>query len=173
MLQELGLPVGLWAFGLNLTGFSRTAAPLAEQEGNPWWIWLLIFAALVSFVVFVIWWWLRSSAEEEKEALSTSPQRMASLESSVVEPAALDDLKRIEGIGPKISSVLQAAGITTFAQLSQTSVDRIKEALEAENPNLLRLADPTTWPEQAALAAQGEWEALAQLQDELKGGRRA
>jgi hypothetical protein len=57
--------------------------------------------------------------------------------------------------------------------LSQTSVDRIKEALEAENPNLLRLADPTTWPEQAALAAQGEWEALAQLQDELKGGRRA
>jgi hypothetical protein len=29
-----------------------------------------------------------------------------------------------------------------------------------------------TWPEQAKLAASGEWEALEKLQDELKGGKR-
>lgn len=86
-----------------------------------------------------------------------------------VEP---DDLKLVEGIGPKISSVLQAAGIATFAQLADASADQIKEILEAENPNLLRLADPTTWPDQAKLAANGEWEALETLQDELKGGLR-
>jgi len=36
----------------------------------------------------------------------------------------------------------------------------------------LSLADARTWPEQAALAAAGDWEKLKTLQDELKGGRR-
>ena len=34
------------------------------------------------------------------------------------------------------------------------------------------MIDPSTWPEQASLAAAGEWDALQALQDELKGGRR-
>jgi predicted flap endonuclease-1-like 5' DNA nuclease len=88
-------------------------------------------------------------------------------------PPTPDDLERIEGIGPKISSVLQAAGITTFAQLAETEVDRIKQILGEANPNLLRLADPTTWPEQAKLAAEGKWDEFQRLQDGLKGGRRA
>jgi len=37
---------------------------------------------------------------------------------------------------------------------------------------LAALADPSTWPEQAGLAAAGKWDALKVLQDELKGGRR-
>jgi hypothetical protein len=31
--------------------------------------------------------------------------------------------------------------------------------------------DPATWPEQAKLAAEGNWEELKKRQDELKGGR--
>jgi predicted flap endonuclease-1-like 5' DNA nuclease len=85
---------------------------------------------------------------------------------------APDDLKQIEGIGPKLSSVLQAAGITTFAQLAEASTAQLEQILEAADPNLLRLAKPTTWPEQAKLAAEGKWEELAKLQDELHGGRR-
>lgn len=81
-----------------------------------------------------------------------------------------DDLKRIEGIGPKIASLLRDAGIATFAQLAAADVERLREILAAAN---LRIADPTTWPEQAALAAAGDWERLAYLQGELKGGRRA
>jgi predicted flap endonuclease-1-like 5' DNA nuclease len=88
-------------------------------------------------------------------------------------PPEPDDLKLIEGIGPKISAVLQAAGILTFAQLAETRVDRLHQILQEANPNLLRLADPTTWPEQAGIAAKGDWEALEQLQAMLKGGRRA
>jgi predicted flap endonuclease-1-like 5' DNA nuclease len=88
-------------------------------------------------------------------------------------PVTPDDLQRIEGIGPKISGVLQAAGIPTFARLAMTEVWQLRQILEQADPRLLRLADPTTWPEQAKLAAEGAWDALQELQDELKGGRRA
>jgi len=86
-------------------------------------------------------------------------------------PGTLDDLKLIEGIGPKIAGVLQAAGIRTFAQLAETEVDRIKQILEEADPRLLRLADPTTWPRQARMAAAGKWEALQKWQEKLKAGR--
>lgn len=80
-----------------------------------------------------------------------------------------DDLVRIEGIGPKIASVLKAAGISTFAELAATDVARLNEILQSAN---LRLADPTTWPEQAQLAAEDKWDDLKSLQDSLKGGQR-
>jgi predicted flap endonuclease-1-like 5' DNA nuclease len=89
------------------------------------------------------------------------------------EPPPPDDLKLIEGIGPKLSAVLGAAGITTFAQLAAADVGHLRTILARQDLRLLRLADPTTWPEQAALAAAGQWEALEKLQGELKGGRRA
>lgn len=80
-----------------------------------------------------------------------------------------DDLAKIEGIGPKISGVLKAAGITTFAQLAEAEVERLQEILQDAD---LRLAKPESWPEQAALAAAGKWDELDRLQEELKGGRR-
>lgn len=81
---------------------------------------------------------------------------------------AVDDLEIIEGIGPKIASVLKAAGVTSFAQLADMAPDSIREILLAAN---LRLADPGSWPEQARLAASGDMTALQALQDRLKGGR--
>jgi hypothetical protein len=81
----------------------------------------------------------------------------------------VDDLKVIEGIGPKISSVLQDAGISTYNKLANTSVSHLTEILGDAD---IRLGDPTTWPEQAKLAAAGEWDSLEALQDELKAGKR-
>jgi predicted flap endonuclease-1-like 5' DNA nuclease len=83
--------------------------------------------------------------------------------------SAPDDLKRIEGIGPKVAARLQAAGITTFARLAETAVEELDAILDAAG---YWPADPATWPEQAALAAAGKWEQLAALQKELMGGRR-
>lgn len=83
--------------------------------------------------------------------------------------SASDDLALIEGIGPKIASVLKAAGISTFAELAATDVARLSEILQSAN---LRLADPATWPEQAQLAAEGKWDDLKSLQGSLKGGQR-
>jgi small subunit ribosomal protein S2 len=57
--------------------------------------------------------------------------------------------------------------------LAATDVERIKEILEEASPNLLRLANPTTWPKQARLAAAGKWEALEKWQGRLRGGKEA
>jgi predicted flap endonuclease-1-like 5' DNA nuclease len=169
-VRKYAFLIVLLALGLTLTGFAPPLVTVAEEDGNPWWIWLVVFGALVIFVIAVLWWWMSSHREEEEFTFGAEPEPPAKIK--VSGPLPPDDLKRIEGIGPKISSVLQAAGIATFAQLAATDVGRLRQILEEENPNLLRLADPTTWPDQARLAADGAWEALEKLQDELKGGRR-
>ena len=81
-----------------------------------------------------------------------------------------DNLKRIEGIGPKIESVLKDAGIATFAALAGSDEAALRGILEAAGGRL-RSHDPTTWPAQAALAAEESWDELTELQDRLAGGR--
>jgi predicted flap endonuclease-1-like 5' DNA nuclease len=83
--------------------------------------------------------------------------------------AKSDDLTLIEGIGPKINSVLQAAGVHTFAQSAALKPKAIKTLITAGG---IRIGDPATWPEQAPLAADGKWDKLKILQDKLQGGRR-
>lgn len=85
-------------------------------------------------------------------------------------PSNTDDLALIEGIGPRINEVLQTAGIRTFADLAAAPMDRIQQVLDAAG---LSLADPGTWGQQAALAAEGRLDALKELQDSLKAGRAA
>lgn len=80
-----------------------------------------------------------------------------------------DDLKRIEGIGPKIAGLLNDAGISTFAQLGKASPKKLADVLTAAGARF-RLAKPATWQQQAKLAAAGKVDALKKLQDELKGG---
>lgn len=82
-----------------------------------------------------------------------------------------DDLKKIEGIGPKIAGLLVADGITTFAGLAKARQPKLKGILEAAGSRY-KMHDPTTWPQQAKLAAAGKWDELKTLQDELKGGRK-
>ena len=82
-----------------------------------------------------------------------------------------NDLTRIEGIGPKIAEILKQHGITSFAQLAEIGTGTLREMLSAAGDRF-RLSDPTTWAEQAQLAAQGDWDALSELQNRLRGGRR-
>ena len=86
--------------------------------------------------------------------------------------AEQDDLTQIEGIGPKIAGILADNGLSTFAELSKAKPKAIKAMLEAAG-NRYKMHDPATWPEQAKLAAKGDWAQLAKWQDELKGGRKA
>lgn len=83
--------------------------------------------------------------------------------------SSADDLTIVEGIGPKIAELLTARGIQTFAELAVTPVDRIAAILQEAGPHF-RMAVPTTWPEQANLAAHNRWTELKTLQDALDGG---
>lgn len=80
-----------------------------------------------------------------------------------------DDLTVIEGIGPKIAEVLRSNGIRTLTELSHKTAPEISALLEAAGPRY-KLANPSTWPMQADLAANNRWVELKQLQDELIGG---
>ena len=80
------------------------------------------------------------------------------------------NLSRIEGIGAKISGLLVEAGISSFAELAETSVEDIKRILNKAGSRF-NYHDPGTWPKQAALLAEGRWEEIEALQEELLGGR--
>jgi len=81
-----------------------------------------------------------------------------------------DDLTKIEGIGPKMSEALLAAGINTYAELADSSENDLRRAIQDAG---MRLAPSLeTWAEQAALARDGKWDELGKLQDTLEGGRR-
>jgi small subunit ribosomal protein S2 len=108
-------------------------------------------------------------AEPEPQAeAEPEPQAEAEPEPEPETPTEPDALQKLEGIGPKVASLLHENGITTFAQLADTPVDKLQEILDA---NKLQMIHPGSWPEQAKLAAAGDWDALQKLQDGLKGGR--
>jgi len=81
-----------------------------------------------------------------------------------------DDLKLIEGVGPKIADLLINAGIVTFADLAATSAEKVTDILSAAGSNFAT-HNPTTWSEQAILARDGKWDELKELQDRLNGGK--
>ena len=127
--------------------------------GLPWWVWLIVLAVIVIVVLLI------ALQDKPKEEVAEVIEKKAQPQTHPVE-----DLTKIEGIGPKINAVLQQSGITTFRKLADASVEDLQKILDEVN---IRLADPATWPQQSALAAAGEWEKLQKLQDELKGGRQA
>lgn len=78
-----------------------------------------------------------------------------------------DDLKIVEGIGPKIETLLNNSGINTWKILSETEPSTIRGILQAAGRRY-RLAVPESWPLQARFADAGEWNRLRQFQDKLR-----
>lgn len=107
---------------------------------------------------------------KEKPVVKAEPAKAekaaAKVETEVVEA---DDLKKIEGIGPKIAEIFNEAGINTYADLAAASEDKLKEIL-VDAGSRYASKNPSTWPQQAKLAADGNWDELKELQDHLKGG---
>ena len=96
---------------------------------------------------------MRTSGDGSILAASPEPAR-----------AEVDDLTVIDGIGPKISSVLAESGIATYEQLAASDSDTLAEILAAAKVR----ANPETWPGQAAVAARGDMAALESYQTDLK-----
>ena len=148
--------------------------PSAESTRN-WGIWVI----LLVIGIIILWWLLQGEGQEPSNRTNpnivvtppTTPNAPVRVTVTTTAPVAVaDDLTKIEGIGPKIKSVLHDAGIKTFADLAQADVANLRQILANAG---LRVNDPATWPEQAALAAAGQWAELQQLQARLNAGRRA
>lgn len=85
--------------------------------------------------------------------------------------ATTDKLTKIEGIGPKVAEALNNAGINSFAELAAKNAEEIRTILDASEGHF-NSQDPTTWAQQADLAANSKWDELKTLQEELKGGKK-
>ncbi len=142
---------------------------LSEASHGPDLTWLLI-VVLVVFALIVAIGWMTSGKQEDAPAESHAPAHADHVEAAVEEAsAAPDDLTKLEGIGPKVSSVLTEAGYESYAKLAAANVDDLRSILKSAG---LQMMEPAGWIEQAELAAKGDMEALEKLQDVLKGGRR-
>lgn len=107
---------------------------------------------------------------QANETEATADAEVAPSEAEAPAATAGDDLTKIEGIGPKIAELLNKAGITTFAQLADAQDEAVQQVLVDAGPRF-NVHDATTWNEQAALARDGKWDELNELQDRLKGGK--
>ena len=105
-------------------------------------------------------------------ATATAPIAAAASAPKAAKKAANgnDDLKKIEGIGPKIEILLNEAGITTWAGLAATPLATLENILTNAG-SAFATHTPSTWAQQAGMAANGEWDALKAWQDELDGGK--
>jgi large subunit ribosomal protein L21 len=80
-----------------------------------------------------------------------------------------DDLKKIEGAGPKAAEALVNAGYETFAKVAKAKPEELSAVLSEASSRLAHIVTDT-WPKQAKLAAEGKWDELKELQDKLDGG---
>jgi len=115
------------------------------------------------------------SARAENQQLNAKIVELEELPATVPVAAqqayavAADDLTIIEGVGDKTADLLSQNGITTFEQLAQTDVHRLRGILHDGGAGF-QMHDPTTWPRQARLATNRDWVKLAALKAELIGG---
>ncbi|WP_417874527.1 50S ribosomal protein L21 [Xanthomarina gelatinilytica] len=101
-----------------------------------------------------------NAAAPKAEAKKASPKKSA---------AKADDLKKIEGAGPKAAEALINAGYETFAKIAKATPEELSAVLTEASSRLAHLVTDT-WPKQAKLAADGKWDELKALQEKLDGG---
>ena len=111
-----------------------------------------------------------ATAQDVAEARAALGPDLTAGAAALGRKVAVDDLKVVEGIGPRIEEVLKESGINTWTELAATAPDRLRTILDLAGDQF-RVHDPGTWPRQAGLAAEGRWDELVELQEELSGGR--
>ena len=113
----------------------------------------------------------KAKAKSDTKAATTTAAKKKTKVAAKAAKKTADDLKKIEGIGPKIATLLNEGGIYTFADLSKSNQATLKGILEAAGSRY-KMHNPATWPNQAYLAAKGDWAKLNKLQAELSGGKK-
>jgi predicted flap endonuclease-1-like 5' DNA nuclease len=126
---------------------------------------------------------VEESPEEEPVAAAEEPaaEEPATEEAPVAAAAAVaasdatnghtrtDDLTQLVGIGPKAASALAAAGITTYAALSETNEPQLRHALH--EADMMPPGNVATWPMQATYATKGDWQGLMKHNEKAMAGK--
>lgn len=119
---------------------------------------------------------VKEEAVVEEKVKTAAPVAKKTVEEKEKTPAKkapktadVDNLTKIEGIGPKAAEALTNAGIDTYAKLSKSKPEKVKEILAEASSRMAHL-DPTSWPKQAKMAADGKWDELKEWQDKVKAG---
>ncbi len=81
-----------------------------------------------------------------------------------------DDLKIVEGIGPKIEGLFHNFDIKTWKSLSEATVSKCQEVLDSGGDRY-KVHDPASWPLQAKLCYRNKWKELYKWQEEHKRGK--
>lgn len=101
-------------------------------------------------------------ASKTKKSKQTSVRR-ASQTIVVGSAVKTSNLEVIEGIGPKMNSILNKEGIKSWKDLSSYSPGEIRSLLDKYGDRY-RIVDVKQWPKQASYAAKGQWSKLIDFQ---------
>lgn len=116
-----------------------------------------------------VYWHQAETAPSSSKSLAKKAPKKAR-KTATKKAGKKDKLTIIEGIGPKIASLLHTDGIETFADLAKTKVGTLSKILKDAGPRF-SMHKPNSWPKQARLARDGKIDALKKMQAELKGGK--
>jgi len=113
---------------------------------------------------------VKKTVAKKAEAAPAAPKAEAKKEAPAKAAKVKgDDMRKIEGIGPKIAEKLAEAGIASFADLAKSEVSKLQEVLDAAGSRYAS-RNPSTWPMQADLAAAAKWDELKDLQARIENG---
>lgn len=103
-------------------------------------------------------------------AVASIPFNAAAAKAAFGKTIKQDDLKVVEGIGPKIAGMFNDAGIKTWQALSESAVADCQKILNGGGDRY-KIHDPASWPMQGKMAYEGKWKELAKWQDEHDHGK--
>jgi predicted flap endonuclease-1-like 5' DNA nuclease len=83
------------------------------------------------------------------------------------QPVRFNDFTGIQGIGPAIAQLLIGRGLTTWWSLAHADIELLRSMLSEAGPKY-QVHDPTSWPQQARLLANGQWDRFKTLRDALR-----
>jgi predicted flap endonuclease-1-like 5' DNA nuclease/uncharacterized membrane protein len=98
-----------------------------------------------------------------REAASRPAPEKAAAVATAAAPAKpaepVDDLTQLHGVGPRIESILNDGGITSYNQLQHANTGELRQIIATGGA--LPPSSLESWPTQATYAARGDWEGLA------------
>ena len=97
----------------------------------------------------------KPAAEAKEKVAKTDEEKVEAAIAEAKNADEKDDLKKLDGVGPKLEEVFNAAGIATFENFAATKVEKLNEILEQAGSRYAA-KDPAPWLEQAKELAKNK-----------------